>query len=200
MSGDARPMQPDDLRKRIAEGESETLELKSSLPTPDAVARTIASFANANGGLLIIGVRESGDVAGADEARVRAVIERAKKLLSVSLPLSLDFVKLDGRLVAVVSVGRAQGIVGAGNRYVRRVGEMDRPLTADEIRVRMAQQSADSAVMELSRIVAQQTAALDRLREDFGRANSVWRKLGIGAIGAVLGAVLKVVIEHILPW
>jgi hypothetical protein len=104
------------------------------------------------------------------------------------------------RTVAVASVEQAKGIVGASNGYFRCVGSTDRALTADEIRERLARQSAESALTELSRAVAQQTEALDRLGNDFSRTNSVWRKLGIGAVGAVLGALLKIIVEHLWRW
>ena len=71
-------MSPDDdisLEELIAEGESEELEFKSSLrwdielgtvnkKLEDVVLKTIAAFANRNGGTLLIGVQDDGTILG----------------------------------------------------------------------------------------------------------------------------------------
>jgi ATP-dependent DNA helicase RecG len=46
----------------IATGESETVEFKESFV--DEALETIGAFANARGGILFIGVKDSGDVLG----------------------------------------------------------------------------------------------------------------------------------------
>jgi len=45
------------VRQLIAQGEGPTLELKQSVPSVLGLGQLIASFANAQGGVIIVGVR-----------------------------------------------------------------------------------------------------------------------------------------------
>lgn len=49
-----------DLAKRIAAGESETLDFKFRIDDPKKIARSLAAFANAAGGSLLIGIKDNG--------------------------------------------------------------------------------------------------------------------------------------------
>jgi predicted HTH transcriptional regulator len=44
---------PDGLRRLIEQGESQTVEFKSRIPAPEAIARNLVAFANSNGGILV---------------------------------------------------------------------------------------------------------------------------------------------------
>ncbi len=52
------------LRKLIAEGENQQLDFKYCISDSRKIARTLASFANSDGGRLLIGVRDNGSIAG----------------------------------------------------------------------------------------------------------------------------------------
>ena len=60
--------EPDDLNERLDRlrrgGESETVEFKKEFPKGEGIPRTVAAFANGSGGMLIIGVRDDGEIAG----------------------------------------------------------------------------------------------------------------------------------------
>ena len=47
-------------------GEDSTIELKRELPRREDLADEIAAFANANGGAILIGVEDNGDIVGMD--------------------------------------------------------------------------------------------------------------------------------------
>lgn len=53
---------PEKIASLIALGESETLEFKESFG--DEALEVIGSFSNARGGILLIGVKDSGEVCG----------------------------------------------------------------------------------------------------------------------------------------
>lgn len=189
-------MTAEELRQLIAQGESERLELKASVPPPDLIARHLASFANGEGGHLVFGVREPANIVGASEERVQAAVASAQRRLSGTADISMEVVQLDGRSVPVVSVRRAIGLVSASGGYYRRVGDTLRALTADEIRAHLAPAQPSEAILtELAQAVAQQTQTIDRLRADFERANSTTKKLVIGGVGTAIGAILKHLIE-----
>ncbi len=52
------------LVKKIARGESKTLEFKEALPKGDQLAKTLIAFANTSGGKLIIGVNDNRELVG----------------------------------------------------------------------------------------------------------------------------------------
>ncbi len=193
-------MNASDIRALVTKGESSTLELKATVPPPDIIARHISSLANTDGGLLLFGVQEPHKFVGVDEALTRSAIDQARQLLLGDVNLQLEFVPVDGRTVGVLSVQRSDGIVATAGGYFGRTGDRTRPLRAEEISDRLiTSQSPDKAIAELSRAVARQTETIERLRADFARANSLWRKVAIGVVGAAIGAILKVLGEHLWP-
>lgn len=62
----------DRLEAMIADGETQTQDFKFSISDAAKIARTIAAFANTDGGCLLVGVRDDGRVAG-----VRSVEEES---------------------------------------------------------------------------------------------------------------------------
>lgn len=55
-----------EIRKLIAKGESQTLEFKFSLPDVDKILHDLCGLANTDGGILLVGVSDSGRMVGAD--------------------------------------------------------------------------------------------------------------------------------------
>ena len=54
------------LTKKISMGEDSTIELKRELPRRADMADEITAFANARGGVILIGVEDNGDIVGMD--------------------------------------------------------------------------------------------------------------------------------------
>jgi ATP-dependent DNA helicase RecG len=55
-----------EVKKLIKKGESQTLEFKSSLSDVDKILHDLCGFANTDGGILLVGVKDSGRILGAD--------------------------------------------------------------------------------------------------------------------------------------
>lgn len=93
------------LRKLIAQGESQTLDFKKRVH-PQKVAKTIVSFANTQGGKIIIGVTDSKKVVGVDVEEERFQIEEALRLYcQPNVELSYERVEDDeGKTVLVVII------------------------------------------------------------------------------------------------
>lgn len=70
----------DKLYEYIAEGEHQTQDFKFRVDDPRKIARTLAAFANTNGGRLLIGVKDNGKVAGIDPEEEFHIIEGAADL------------------------------------------------------------------------------------------------------------------------
>jgi len=105
-------MRPQELRALIAEGESFTVEFKSDRqPLPDAeLIETVVCLANAQGGILLIGVENDGTVTGLHRQHQTDPRELAAFIASRTVPplsVRVIFVTLPEGPVAVVEVPRA---------------------------------------------------------------------------------------------
>src|SRR5260370_31452544 len=59
-----RNMSPEEILRLIREGENDRVEFRAELPPGDLIARTLAAFANSEGGTLLLGVDDSGQIRG----------------------------------------------------------------------------------------------------------------------------------------
>ena len=209
-------MRLEELERLIRQGETPEVGFKSSVPGPQDVAKNVSAFANSTGGMLILGVREPGEVVGIDEQQARQAIEAAKQYLSPVPAMNVQTLSVQGRAVVVVEVPASDelhsamgGYFGRGARPsdspldTRRTDAI-RPLTPTEIRLHALKgRTEDAALSRLAKVVADQTRAvekqtetIDKLGRDYARANALWIKLSFALAGAVAGAVLMYFIEQ----
>lgn len=95
------------IRQLITQPESQVLEFKSYTPDLETVTRLLSAFANADGGTLIVGVREGGEVVGADMQRLLRVVERARQTISPPQQLRVYTPTIDGNQIGVVQIGKS---------------------------------------------------------------------------------------------
>lgn len=96
-------------RKILAEGETQDVEFKESFPGTEETAKLICGFANVDGGIIAIGVKNNGRVAGitgnADELQKKmAVISQNIKTPPI---LKMKVLEIDGKKVLFVIVPKA---------------------------------------------------------------------------------------------
>lgn len=58
-----------ELQNLINQGESQTLEFKSSLTLKQEIGETVSAFANTTGGIILIGVSDEGKVSSVEIGR-----------------------------------------------------------------------------------------------------------------------------------
>ena len=140
-----------DLIKRIELGEDSKLELKEVVfsdtrvkgPKRDDLANEIAAFANARGGVLVLGVSDkSRQILGIPLSNLDRVEEWVTSTCidSIEPPVSVTTEKLkvpdsSGRPQAVlrVNVERSLWVHRSPDGYVRRVGSSKRKMRPDEL-------------------------------------------------------------------
>ena len=66
---------------KYPESESSTVECKKTLPKNDQIIKTIVGFCNRNGGKLVIGVEDAGNIVGIDEDRAQEWMEYLDKMI-----------------------------------------------------------------------------------------------------------------------
>jgi ATP-dependent DNA helicase RecG len=58
---------PITLEKLIAQGENRAVEFKSAQVRQESIAKEIVAFANSQGGVLLLGVEDNGEITGVEE-------------------------------------------------------------------------------------------------------------------------------------
>ena len=120
---------PASLLGLIAKGESSTLELKARVPPEDVIARTIAAFANTEGGQLVVGVTDDRNIIGIPDDNAEEVLKRVRSIARSLLPMPIDvgLFRVNGRQVLCASVPKAEPhlspvLTASGNVY-RRIAD-----------------------------------------------------------------------------
>lgn len=118
----------DPLVALIAGGESETVEFKTKLPPNDIVAKNLVAFANAKGGVLLIGVGDDGKPIGLADDDVAVTMKRLQRITERLLPYPVEIGKVDlaGRTVIYVALEAAPSelrpITTSRGKYFQRQG------------------------------------------------------------------------------
>jgi predicted HTH transcriptional regulator len=200
---------PVELEQLIRQGEAQEVEFKSSIPAPQDIAKYLGAFANTNGGTLILGVKEPGEVTGVNEQRARQTIENARQYLSPPLEIKVQTLQVHGHAVVIVQVAAGDELHSAMGGYFGRGARPSdvlethrtdavRPLTSAEIRLHaMKGRTEDAALSRLAKAVADQTRTaenqtetIDKLGRDIEKANSLWRWLALAFAGVFAGMLL----------
>src|ERR1700710_384826 len=92
------------IRKLIFDGEGVSLDFKKTITSCEKIAKTMVSFANNKGGLLLIGVADDGTIKGVkSEDEERYMITKAAHIFAKpALEPKFEEVYVDDKLVLVV--------------------------------------------------------------------------------------------------
>ena len=134
-------MMESNLQELIARGEGQTLEFKDERIHPRSLAQTLAAFAAAEGGVVLIGVSDDGTVSGVssfEQVRDNLIYEAAGRNHCEPQVQPIEVEKMatsDGQLVVVVTVpADFETLHSVAGRYFLRVGSRNKPLTPRELR------------------------------------------------------------------
>ena len=140
----------EDVRQRLRLGEDSRWEFKRiefsgdrpTRPARDDLADEIAAFANANGGALLCGVTDDGQIHGMTRPQMAALdhllVEVSTDGIEPPVRIDVHHRELDGRCFLLVDVARGDALHERGGRSFIRVGGSKRRMTGDE-RLRLAQ-------------------------------------------------------------
>jgi nucleoside 2-deoxyribosyltransferase len=118
---------PEQWLELISRGESETVEFESRMRADTVVARDLTAFANTDGGTIIFGVGDGGEIDGLTDHELNQIMLRLERLAPslFSWPCDYGSIDIDGKRLAFISVGRAPEhlapvTTATGAFYVRR--------------------------------------------------------------------------------
>lgn len=117
----------DNIKSLIKNGEGETLEFKAVLPPSKSIARLISSFANTNGGYIILGIADDGEIVGlSDDFRANSITHKAIDSLSPKPTVGYEYVNYDSRKLYVIKVEKSDASINLGGEIFIRVGASTR--------------------------------------------------------------------------
>lgn len=130
------PMDESELKKLIESGESETAEFKPSLSQMNEIVESISAFSNSSGGVLLVGVSNSGKILGVEAGKDS--IERLSNKISqgtdpkIYPKLSID--EIGGKKIIAIEVGESKNKPHlAFGRFFKRVGKSTLLASRDEL-------------------------------------------------------------------
>lgn len=84
-----------ELKKLVSQGEGSTLEFKRKASYPDKIVREMIAFANAQGGTLLVGVSDDGDLAGLKHPEGEShVIHQSLRKCKPRLPVTESLISI----------------------------------------------------------------------------------------------------------
>ena len=112
------------LKKRHMKGKDLHTEFKERLPDNESLAKSLVCFANADGGQLILGVGDKGDIVGiadVDEA-LQKIDDIATSRCEPPLSVMSDTLLIDKKTVIIVNIPKGAQRpyrTGSGRFYLR---------------------------------------------------------------------------------
>lgn len=105
---DAITGEEDHLMDLIEEGEHQQLDFKYRIDSSQKIAKTLSSFANTDGGKLLIGVKDNGRIAGVDPEEEYYMIEGAASVYCrPEVSFSAKVYQFEDRLVLEIEVPKS---------------------------------------------------------------------------------------------
>ncbi|MBF0816544.1 putative DNA binding domain-containing protein [Microbacterium paludicola] len=191
-------MNQNELRDLTSRGETIAVEFKSDRPKfgDDRIAEVVACLANAEGGILLIGVEDDGTITGA-QARHGEVTNplRLQALISnKTVPpvvTDVDVVEIDGAAVIVIEIPRAASITGtSAGQYSRRgLGGDGRPACLPLLAHEMLSSRIERGEVDYASIVEPDAKVDDLDPSEFERLRRLVSPTGGGSVLASLSDV-----------
>lgn len=98
----------DELQRLILRGENDTVDFKQRVRQPEKIARTLVSFANTRGGVILIGVKDNGTISGVDPEEEKHTLQLAADFYC-DPPVAVEYeeVEEDNRTVLKVIIAES---------------------------------------------------------------------------------------------
>ncbi len=126
-----------ELIEKISLGEDATIEFKRRLPHRNSLADEIAAFANARGGVILIGVDDTGEVVGINRQELdgaeKTVIEICQDSIEPMLLIFTEKLRIDDKNLLKIEVPRSLFVHKTANGYFIRQGSSKREMPTEQL-------------------------------------------------------------------
>ena len=126
-----------ELFEKISLGEDSMIEFKRELPERKELSDEIAAFANASGGVILIGVEDNGDIVGIDRESLngaeKTVVEICQDNINPPVHIVTEKRRIDDQNVLKVDVPRSPVVHRSSNGYFIRQGSTKRQMTTEQL-------------------------------------------------------------------
>lgn len=93
------------LKELLQKGEDESLDYKQTISSARKIAKTMCSFANSKGGILLVGVRDNKSIAGVRTEDEKYMLELAAAFhVKPEIPIAVKEYIVDGKIVLQCNV------------------------------------------------------------------------------------------------
>ncbi len=115
----------------IRNGENEKVEFKERITR--SIHHEISAMTNSQGGTILIGVKDSGEILGTEPKEVLEMVSSSIQSIIPPPVLSFDRCVLDGRTVMILNIEKGENLCSIGGVVHIRIGSSIRPLSIQEI-------------------------------------------------------------------
>ncbi len=129
------------INKLISKGENQTLDFKFEISNARKIAKTLASFANTDGGILLVGVKDNGAIAGIrSEEEIFMIDAAAKMYCRPEIKFEAKMWNVDGKQVLEIIIPQSNKkyhkALDDDNKWKTYIRKQDQNLLAPEILIR----------------------------------------------------------------
>ena len=125
-----------ELTEKIYLGEDSTIEFKRELPHRESLADEIAAFANAVGGVILIGVDDNSEIVGVDRQDLdrteRTVVEICRDI-DPMVHILTKKLRIDDKNLLKIEVPRSLFVHESSGRYFIRQDSSKRRMTTEQL-------------------------------------------------------------------
>ena len=126
-----------ELLEKIYLGKDATIEFKRVLPHRNSLADEIAAFANARGGVILIGVDDDGEIIGIDrhalDTAEKTVIEICADSIDPIVLIFTEKLRIDDKNLLKIEVPRSLFVHKTANGYFMRQGSSKREMPTEQL-------------------------------------------------------------------
>lgn len=126
-----------ELTEKIYLGEDSTIEFKRELPHRESLADEIAAFANASGGVILIGVDDDSEIVGMDRQDLdrteRTMVEICRDSIDPMVHILTEKLRIDDKNLLKIEVPRSPYVHKSANGYFIRQGSSKREMTTEQL-------------------------------------------------------------------
>lgn len=138
------------VKKLILDGEGVSLDFKQTITNCSKIARTMVSFANNQGGKLLVGVANDGKILGVktEEEEKYMLLKAAQRYCKPSLELIIDEINIDHKIILQVEIKESDlkphYALSEDNKWIVYIRIKDKSVQADQLIIDVLEQPLDT--------------------------------------------------------